>query len=556
MNKDKKGISKISIILICIIILGIAVGAIFLLKGFSNSSSTNIFNVGSSTESETRYSFNNKENYIAVKNKDEKYGFIDTNGNQKIDFKYEFAEDYINGLAIVHNEDYEEGIIDTKGNEIVKFGEFSNIYRYNESQNVTSEYSNIFIATTDDGQKKFINKDGKVVTTNAYEDIDEKNGIIYFENNGKYGLLDINGKEILTSDEEFDVEDTCDSISVLSFDNCNKIINNVTGKVLKEIEAESYSEINKYGNYYEVQNSAVVKDNEVIYISDNDHSIIDINEEGIVHLQNIVRYDSDENANNTIFYSLETNKKILDISNENNVVLLSNLLIYEENDELYSVDKKGNKTNICNIKGMDLESGIGNNIVLVGDSTVGDSNDNHAFINVETKEKIREVGYHIEVGRSLESLYGEIFKGIHSIREHEFDKNLNQYKEEYIYIVDSNLNKIADNFSSVMEVQTSKFTYELTRKKYIILYDTNGKVGIIDETGKNIVEFKYDDASGVENVPVICLKKDKVTDIYDLSKEKIILSLDGEIPVLYENYIRTDNNKIYNYDGKLIYTEE
>ncbi len=568
--KSKKGISKISILLIILIILGIGVGIMFFVKHSLSPNSDSLFNIGESKNGEISYSFNNKENYIAVKNKDEKYGFIDTNGNQKIDFKYEYAEDYINGLAIVHNEDYEEGIIDTKGNEVVKFGEFSNIYRYNESQNVISEYSNIFIATTDDGQKKLINKDGKVVTSNAYEDIDEKNGIVYFENNGKYGLLDVNGKEILTSNEEFDVEDTCDSLSVLSFDNCNKIINNTTGKVLKEIEAESYASISKHGDYYEVQNIVIIKDNKVVYTGDEHHSIIDINEDEIVHLQGIDSYNIDEDNRyiyGDIYYSLKINKNILEIPKDeearlsNTAVLLNKLVVYEENEELYSVDKNGNKTKISNISGKKLEAGIGDNIVVLGDDKY-----NYIIMDIESKKNIREVGHYISVQNSLENLYGEVYEGLYYIKENEHLIN-NEYNadpnlKEYEYIVDSNLNKISEDVECRAYYSANNvldFTYRLTGKNYILLMDKNEKYGLIDNKGNNIVEFKYTgvqrDMILYDNVPVVIFNKDNGVDIYDLSKEKVILSLEESIAILCENYIRVDN-KIYNYDGKLIYTEQ
>lgn len=547
--KNERGIALIYLILIIILVLGVAFGAIFLIKQISNGDGSSIFNIGKNETTDTIYSFNNKNNYIAVKNKEGKYGYIDTEGNQKIDFKYNSATDFINGLAIVRNENSDEGIIDSKGNEVIKFGEFSYIYRYNESQNAISTYSNIFIATNNEGQKQLLNKDGKIVTQNSYQEIDVDEDLIYFENNGTYGLLDVNGKEILTSNTEFEVEDTYDAISVLSFDNCNKIINNISGEVLKEAVKEYYPTIDKYGEYYEVQDSIIIKNNKVVYSGDENHSIIDINEDAIVHLQGIERYDGNTvHEYNDIYYSLSSDKMILEISEDNEAVLLNKTVVYQENNELYNIDKNGNKSMIADISGKDLEYGIGTSIVVLRDEDY-----KYYFMNIDTKEYIKNTENSISIN-SLDTSYYGVIRGFYSITEY-----INS--EKNTYIVDSNLNKISDDYtqtSNYLTTNTLNYTYRLTGKKYILLLDSNKKVGLIDEKGNKVIDFKY---TGVQNsmilfsnIPAIIFTKDNGIDIYDLSKQKVILSSNESSAALYENYIKV-GNQIYNYDGKLIYTE-
>lgn len=513
----------------------------------------NIFNIRKNEKTETVYLFNNKDNYIAVKNKEGKYGFIDTEGNQKLDFKYNSATDFINGLAIVRNENSDEGIIDSKGNEVVKCGEFSYIYRYNESQNVISTYSNIFIATNDEEQKCLINNKGKVVTQNPYQDIEVDSDLISFENKGTYGLLDVSGKEILISNVKFEVEDTYDSISVLRFDNSNKIINNITGKVLKEAERQLYASIHKYGDYYVVQNQIIIKDNKVVYSGDTDHIISEINEEGIVYLKGIVSWDGYEGHHyGDIYYSLKTNKKILEVSKDNKgrvlntAVLLNKTVVYQENNELYNIDKNGNKTMISNLNGKTLDKGMGVNIVVLRDDDY-----KHYFMNIDTKEYIKNIEYNINVM----PINIDIYKDLYIIDDIKDILNTNTY------IVDSNLKKISDDYVKLnnylwLNHGELSHTYYLTGKRYILLADKNNKVGLIDNNGNKIIDFKYTGVyNGLTNyIPVLLFMKEDGIDIYDLSKENLILSSSSTGAMLFDNYIKI-NNEIYNYDGKLIYTE-
>ena len=130
--------------------------------------------------------------------KNDKIGYIDTSGDNIVNPKYLYGEDFIDGYALVKGSNNFPMIIDKGGKIVVETGKYFSIYRSNED----------FIASK-------LTKDGLkfgVLSSNLKEKIDFKYDYISF-NNGLYtftkentvGVFNKEGKEIYSyqlSDED------------------------------------------------------------------------------------------------------------------------------------------------------------------------------------------------------------------------------------------------------------------------------------------------------------------------------------------------------------------
>lgn len=122
-----------------------------------------------------------EDGYMVVE-KNEKYGYINKNGEIKIPVKYLVAEEFKEGLAIVGNENG-FGVIDKKGREVMKL-----IY-----DRIFIKGSYIYVIK---GEKYgLFSKEGKEIIPSLYKKLGiEKEGFIYFKDDKKSGIIKLNTK--------------------------------------------------------------------------------------------------------------------------------------------------------------------------------------------------------------------------------------------------------------------------------------------------------------------------------------------------------------------------
>ena len=145
-----------------------------------------------------------KEGELLVK-QNEKYGVINIKGNNLVDIEYEtitvdgyFTNEnqYKNAgyiVAIKTEEGYRYGYIKNDGKEIAK-------PQYNELSRITGikDDENIYLLGSKNGQYG-ISKNGEDIIQNAYQSIryDEVNNVFVIEKSKKYGIANIEGKELV-----------------------------------------------------------------------------------------------------------------------------------------------------------------------------------------------------------------------------------------------------------------------------------------------------------------------------------------------------------------------
>lgn len=118
------------------------------------------------------------------------YGFISKNSKIVIDSKFDYAEDFLEGFAIV----IEEGqyyLIDTYGNHAI-----SQSFSYLESQEGSEKI--MYRCSIDDGPEGIIDSKGNVIIPLVYDRIGNFNeGLVPCCKNGKYGYIDINNNVVI-----------------------------------------------------------------------------------------------------------------------------------------------------------------------------------------------------------------------------------------------------------------------------------------------------------------------------------------------------------------------
>lgn len=101
------------------------------------------------------------EGLAAVMNEDERWGFADRNGNVVINYRFEYASCFSEGLAIV-KENGKYGFIDTCGRQVIPF-------RYDDAHRFSHG-----LAAVSDGEKwGYIDRQGKTVIPCIYDTVED-----------------------------------------------------------------------------------------------------------------------------------------------------------------------------------------------------------------------------------------------------------------------------------------------------------------------------------------------------------------------------------------------
>ena len=126
---------------------------------------------------------------FAALDKNDKYGFLTPEGRIAIDFKYDYADDFIKGFCVV-GRDFGYTVIDETGNELMP------LISYMPRQ--SADYSDIFLYTDSDNRTFVIDKTGKTLFTGDYEDIMLYTDKLFIvKKGGKYGIVNLNGEAVL-----------------------------------------------------------------------------------------------------------------------------------------------------------------------------------------------------------------------------------------------------------------------------------------------------------------------------------------------------------------------
>lgn len=387
------------------------------------------------------------EDRCIVKNNNSKYGYIDLNGSLVIEPTFDFAENFVNGKAVIKIND-KKGYIDYEGNIIID-------PNFEQADKFVNGRAAVAVYINNNLRYGLINEKGNFIVEPTYNriKIGPWNSAI-IELDRKYGLTDFNG-DVIVKPMYDNIED---------FDKVNQ------KNVAKVRFEEKYGLIDDKGNiiFEPVYDEIEINENNenAIVIKDRKYGVVNLDKEEIIPCvyNHINSFSPDET--NYKFYEVENDGKYGLISDENQIIIPFNYNKYLKflSPVLFGAEKENGRLDIYSSDGKKLFDRefkdikfIGENLILCDD----------ILINKEGKILYKEV--RIPDHLPFINLTGNYLINI----------SLNNV---YGYINNEGKIKIEPQFSFATPFHNG---FALVKTK-------EDKMGVIDQTGKFIIDPIYD----------------------------------------------------------------
>lgn len=436
------------------------------------------------------------------------------------------------------------GVIDNNANIVIE-------PTYDEMIIIPDNKKDVFICTENINYEnntydtKVLNSKNKEVLKQynkiqAIENYDEYNNLWYeavlkFEKDGKYGLINLDGKTLLEANyaDIYALKGIKDSLVTIK-DKKTGIVNSKGDEVVPN----NYSEVKSLGvdtNLYIVKN----EDKYGIY------NKLDTKYQEIKQLNNKDYYCVKENNKYKLIDKEE--KEVFNLKFDDIKEVKENVVIYKNNKKYGAYDITSQKEIKCEYE--DLKYTSNNNFIAKKDKSYGIIDIDN---NVKQKIEYASIGYYEE---------SEVY---------ELESKNNTSGENII--LNNNLQEIAKGI--VNEVNTEKsyiriwteagYKYynllgeekkskEILVKNKVFLTKENGKYGFVDKDGNTVIPCIYDDAKEQNEYGFIAVKKDGKWGALDI-KGNIVCQLNYNldenllIDFIGEYHLGKDINLLYYTD--------
>ncbi len=450
------------------------------------------------------------------------------------------ANNLVSTTYFLFNKDSKWGVIDNHSKIIIE-------PTYEEAIMIPNHKKDIFICTYDVDYEnntyktKVFNAKGKEIYTgydkvNALENYDENHNLWYEENvllvqkDGKYGLINFSGKEIL--DTNYDKIETLKGTknSLLTEKNGKKGLVNCSGQ---EVVPNQYDEIKSLGKDTKAY---IVKQDGKYGIC----GILDCKYQEIKALNNKEVFCVKENDKYKVINQEE--KEIFNEKFDSIESIKDNVIVYKNKEQYSAYDIKENKKLDKTYQELKYTT---NNLFIA-------KSDNHygiVDINGEVKVKENYTAIHF-------------YEETNTYELQEKDKTLNT-------ILNGNLEEIANGI--VSEVNYEKSFIKMWTEEGYVYYNLNdekidskdvltnnnlflskqdNKYGFVDKQGNVVVDYIYDDAREQNEYGYLAVKKDGLWGCLD-KQGKVICepkyNLDSHLLIDFigEYYLGEDVNLMY-----------
>ena len=427
--------------------------------------------------------------------------------------------------------DNKYGVIDSKGNIIIEPS-------YGEYIVIPNSKKDIFLCTYDvnyetgEYKTKVLNAKNEEIFT-EYEQIEalenyDRMQNVYYENNaikvkknGKYGIINIDGKEILSC--EYDDLKTIKGLenSILVYKDGK--VGLVDSKGKKVIDTE-------YTNILAIEND--YKNGYITVNSDNKYGVVDCNNSKI--LSN--KYDDIKQLNGNGNYVVKENGTYKLIKKDETIVLENKFDDVKEikNDKL--IIKQGNKYGVINTAGETIVDTKYDEIKFAfADTYIVKENGTYGLIDKNKKAILESKYYTINyveeadfIEASEDGVYSDIIGNDYNIKATGIVSEINT-ELGYIRL---NINNEYKYYNFKYEEKNST---ELLTNNTLFLVKKDGKYGYSDKSGNIIIECIYDDATEQNKYGYVAVKKDGKWGSFDKNGNKAC-----EINRQLENNIKID----------------
>ena len=436
-------------------------------------------------------------------NIDNRYGVIDGKGNIVIEPNYDVIQIPNPSKPIficmsnynTETKEYQTKVLNDKKEQILT--------GYESVQAIPTEttadgipFEKTVLKYKKDGKYGLINLNGKEITKPIYDEISAvtyKEGMLFVKQEGKVGIININGVQVI------DVE--YDNITVDNYYDVDSKYQK-TGFIVCKVQDDGY----RYG-YINYRGDTVLKTEyteiERVNEIENDKNVY------------IIAYKDGQAG------LLKNNKKILNFEYED--------IIYNSYNKVYIVKRNG-KQGIANEKGDIIIEPKYTNITFGGTYINATEDGKNKVLDLNGNEITN--GYISNVPTS---------DGEHSI----------VYDNEGIYkIIDNNGNVVVDkNYTNIEEINNNY---------YIVASNTNN--GIIDLTGKSLVELKYNSIFKLDNTELLQANISATSTVSLINKNMEIIATVEEAEIeVKDNYVKLyseTENRYFDYTGKELSASE
>ena len=538
MNKKKKNI--IVFIIVLVIILAGVIGVTIYLNNLKYKYELSVIQ-----DSEIKY---------YKLEKDGLYGVIDKEGNVVIEPKYASIDipNPTKAVFIKSDDGKNYLAIDDKGNQL--FTDYDSV----EAISINSITSNIPYEKTVlkyklGGLYGLIDFDGKKITENIYNsitNIDYKEGNLKVEQNGSYGVINIKGTTILEPvydsimadgyyNEETKYEDAGFILRIVTDDGYRFGYADRTGKIildtlynevsrLTEVKGDDvYLITSTNGRYGLYKNNKEILANEYTDISfDPNNNLLIVQKDqaqGVVDLEgnNIVPIDYDSIIIGGKYIDAQKGEEtVVFDSNGNN--LNTDIISYNQVNDLSIVIDKNNNYNIVDSSG--------NKKLKENYTYIEYFNNNYFIVTKDSKTGIIDGNGNVVINLDYDAI--QAIDGTDALQAIKTNENKTD-------IIDSNM-KIHEGIAKANVLKKENFikVYSETEVKYYdfsgnevtykslypnnTLYasESNGKWGLVDKSGKVVVNYDYDMVTE-QNGNVFGVKKDGVWQVIDTNGELV-----------------------------------
>ena len=399
------------------------------------------------------------------------------------------------------------GVINSEGSNVIDPS-------YAEMIVIPNNKVGVFICTYDvnyetgEFKTKVLNEKNEEIFTQydkieAIQNKDKNDNLIYDQNvirvqkNGKYGLIDFTGKEIIPADYE-------EIVAIIGIENSYKVkkdgkygITNSDGKIVVE---PKYADIDILGK--DNKSGFIVKDDSGKY------GIIDYSNNEVLQ----IKYDSIEKIYGNDLYVVTVEKKQKVVNKQNEDVLtdgfdsIKQILTTQENAVIYVKD---NKYGVMNISGKVLIEAQYDKLEEAKTGIFIAQKDNkYGIINTNKEEKIP-----FEYNSIIYNQKADIYV----LEDNNFNSNiLNNNFETKITGILLELNetkgylklRIDDNYKYYNFKFEEKQEKDIFPNRTLFLSKKDGKYGYIDKNGEVVVDYIYDDAIEQNEYGYSAVKKD------------------------------------------------
>ena len=417
--------------------------------------------------------------------------------------------------TIYENEKW--GVMDTKGNIIIE-------PTYEEMIIIPDNTKPVFICTENVNYEngtytsKVVNEKNKTI----YEEYDkveviynhDENNNLWYENNilkvqkdGKYGLINLEGKELLSpSQDAIDVIIGTKSVYVTTIEGKKGLVDNM-GKVIIE---NKYQEITSLTDQYE--NGFIVKNDQGKYGVINYDTTVALEE----------KYDEIKNVYGNDKYVVKE-ADVLKIVNTKGESFLENKFedVKEINLDNITI-KQNDKYGVININGEEKLPAIYDELnYAFSDYYIAKKENKYGIMNINNQESLafnyNYITYLSNIGiiqAETQSLESQLLDKDFNVKVTGIITEINQDKN-YIRVRENSEYKYY-NFKLEQKENT-----EILATNTIFLSKKGGKYGYVNEKGIVVVDYIYEDATEQNRYGYVAVKKDGKWGSLD-SKGKVV----------------------------------